>query len=83
VLAIAIWDLVLVGVPLAIGAILALNNWPFANIRILLAGIFLAELFFVLVPTTSSRPPQTRGGPVLECPSVSTRSQSVPRSLCW
>jgi hypothetical protein len=52
VLAIAIWDLILVGVPLTIGAILALNNWPFANIRILLAGIFLAELFFVLVPAS-------------------------------
>jgi hypothetical protein len=39
VLAIAIWDLVLVGVPLASGAILALNNWPFGNIRILFANV--------------------------------------------
>ena len=56
VLAIAIWDLVLVGVPLAIGAILAFNNWPPANIRLLLGGVFAAELFFVLVPASFYAP---------------------------
>ena len=50
--AIAVWDLFLVGVPLVIAAILAFNNWPLANDRILLAAIFLVELFFILVPAS-------------------------------
>jgi hypothetical protein len=52
----AVWDLFLVGVPLVIAAILALNNWPLANDRILLAAIFLVELFFILVPASSYGP---------------------------
>jgi hypothetical protein len=55
-LAVAIWDLFLVAVPLVIAAILAINAWPLANDRILLAVIFLAELFFVLVPASSYAP---------------------------
>lgn len=55
-MAIAIWDLFLVGVPLAIAAILAFNNWPLANIWLLLGGVFLAELFFVLVPASFYAP---------------------------
>ena len=55
-MAIAIWDLFLVGVPLAIAAILAFNNWPLGTIRLLLGGVFLAELFFVLVPASFDAP---------------------------
>jgi hypothetical protein len=55
-LAVAVWDLFLVGGPLVIAAILAINGWPLANDRILLTAIFLVELFFVLVPAGSYAP---------------------------
>ena len=63
--AVAVWDLFLVGVALMIAAILAFNNWPLANDRILLAAIFLVELFFILVPASWYGPGlgPTWGGP--------------------
>jgi len=49
----AIWDLVLLGVPLLIAGIAAVNGWPLKNARILLLFVFAAEIFLLLVPPTN------------------------------
>ena len=38
--------------PLGIAGILVLNGWPAANARILLLVVFVAEVFYLLVPPT-------------------------------
>jgi hypothetical protein len=54
-LAVAIWDLFLVGVPLVIAAILAINAWPLANDRILLAVSSLLSCFSSSSPRAGMR----------------------------
>jgi hypothetical protein len=48
----AIWDAVLLGVPLLIAGILTFDGWPLGNARVLLLVIFAAEVFVLLVPPT-------------------------------
>jgi hypothetical protein len=48
----AIWDAVLLGVPLVIAAMLSIYGWPLRNVRILLLVTFVAEVFVLLVPPT-------------------------------
>jgi len=89
-LAVAVWDLFLVGVPLMIAAVLAFNNWPLANDRLLLGyGPGLGPTS-VSVSGPQSQPTydefkaavdQKRAG--VGCPPGSIRSRSVPGSDCW
>jgi hypothetical protein len=49
---VGIWGVALVAAPVVLAGILALIGWPIANDRILLALVFAAELFLILVPAS-------------------------------
>jgi len=45
---VALWDLALVGGPLVIAGILALNRWSWSNLRLALLAIYGAELLLIV-----------------------------------
>jgi|SRR5579864_220233 len=69
-------NLFLIAIPIVMGVLVARAGWDFTRLRLLLVGLFLTELFALLVPQNTLMSMRPR-------PSITGLDEAVRRTQSW